>query len=265
MSAMPYRARPPRRANVPPQTIERAGLEKDLAFHSLTALAPPYDALTLLPLSDSTLPQPGTIVVGSARPSIIAAFYELTVAAMEWPWVVPCLVMPATGESPGRFPMLITDLRERLAIARLTPNDAPRIAHILDAVRRRELPNAGLLAHWVARRLGAAELEPLLLAQFREALDGVRATDTASVATFCRHFARNGPYTPRHWRALARFCVCVAGFGATNAKPRACLASRLRADYARKFLGVTAGELPRRAGWEWVAECALRQAGYIAI
>src|ERR1051326_2849140 len=132
MSAMPYRARPPRQPNVP-QTIERAGRERDLASRSVAALVPPYDAVTLLPLSSArTPPLPGTIVVGLARPSIIAAFYELTVAVMEWPWGFPSLVMSATGESADRFPMLIPVLRERLAIARLAPNDARRTVHILD-------------------------------------------------------------------------------------------------------------------------------------
>jgi len=139
-----------------------------------------------------------------------------------------------------------------------------RIPRILDAVRRRGAPNAQVLARWISRRVGMAELELLLRAQFREALEGSPATGTASVATFCRHFSRTGPYTPRHWRALARFCVSATCTQVTSAGARDRLSSRLLADYARKFLGMVPRELNARVGWEWVAESALRVAGYIS-
>ena len=237
----------------------------ELAPRQLMTLAPPYTEFSQSICRDPRMrPMPGSIVLGIGGASIIAALYELTVAAMEWPWVIPCLVANDGGDSLARLPMLIADLRDRLVIVKALPaRGENRMTKILDAARRRPPPNAQVLARWISRRVGVSDLEPFLLAQFREALEGSPATTTASVATFCRHFARLGPYTPRHWRALARFCASATCTHVTSAGVRDRLSSRLLADHARKFLGMTPRELNARVGWEWVAEGALRVAGYI--
>lgn len=230
---------------------------------NVVTLAPPYEGFVEVRAVDDRLRPPlGSIVVGDANASIIATLAELTVAAMQWPWVIPCVVIPPGEEAPDGRLMVITELRDRLVIVRrLGVSGSTSIPRVLDAIRRRGEPSPLVLARWVSKRIGAGELEPLLLAQFREALEGTSATESASVSTFCRYFARVGEYTARDWRALARFCAHAADRNAGKAGVRP--STRTLADYAKRYLGMVPRDVSVRIGWEWVMERALRLAGYV--
>jgi hypothetical protein len=212
----------------------------------------------------SHAPPPGSIVVSTPNPSIIAALAELTIVVMEWPWVIPCVAVPSGEEILDGRLMMIPELRDRLAIVNVPSVGGPeRISTVLQAVRLRDAPSAAVLARWIAKRLRVSDLEPLLVAQFCEALDGIPATHGASVSTFCRYFARFGVYTARDWRALARFCVHVSEPDAVGNRMHVRLSSRMVADYAKRYLGIAPRQIHQRVGWEWLAESALRFATYV--
>jgi hypothetical protein len=225
---------------------------------------PPY--LELAPVRTvggrKSLP-PVNIVLASAATSVIVALAALTVTVLEWPWVVPCVAVPAADETLDGPIMIVAELRDRLVLVKSLPARSPlHISDVLKVVRQRGTPNAIVLARWIAKRLRLNELEPLLIAQFREALDGVPATESASISTFCRHFARLGVFTARDWRALAQLCAHAAtppGLSCAHVR----LSSRMVTAYTKKYVGMLPRDLGARIGWEWVAETALRLANYV--
>jgi hypothetical protein len=227
-------------------------------------LPPPYR--TLLPLESvrgaDDLPL-GSIAVGRGQ-TTIAVLAELTAVVLRWPWVVPCLAMPAGQESLEPLLMLVTELRARLAIAREGLGaHGDEFGPVLAAVRRRSFPAPQPFAEWVARRLGDRELQDPLCDQFRQVLEGIPASGSASISTFSRIFARHGRYTARDWRAIARLCAHAAPGPERSERSTVTLPLRTASHYTRKYLDVPYRLMAERLGWEWVVEAALRTGGYV--
>ena len=158
--------------------------------------------------------------------------------------------------------MLVTELRDRLVVVKQTFGaGGDEIAFIIAAVRKRDFPAAPVLAEWIARRLQSDELEAPLCRQFREAIEGVPASASASVSTFSRLFARYGTYTARDWRALARLCAAAGAASRSPTSP--ILTLRAASHYTRKYLALSHHVMAERPGWEWVLEKALRVGRYL--
>jgi hypothetical protein len=226
-------------------------------------LAAPYETMAPFASLSTLAPPLGSVVISSDRSSLIAALAQLTLAANMWPWVVPCVLMPDEELRLRRPVMIITELRDRLVIARAGRGpERQNPDGVLSAVRERLVPTASVLARWVSLRLGVPELKLHLGTQFREALEDEPSGSLASVSTYSRFFASLGPLTARDWRGLARLCVHLARRGDADSDPL--LPRRTAEVYTRKHLGMRYCEAARYLGWEWVLEKALRQGGYLS-
>jgi hypothetical protein len=204
----------------------------------------------------------GTVVFGTGD-TTLAVLAELTAATYRWPWVVPCIALPIKHEPLEPLLMLVTELRDRLAVVkewRRTVPVAP--ATIVAAVRRRAMPTAYGLARWIAQRVNREELETPLRSQFLEALEGVAASSILSVSTYSRLFARHGRYTARDWRAVACLCAHAVAPEYPCCSLREKLRLRAARHYAHKYLGLPYQVMTERVGWEWVLEAALRNGRY---
>ncbi len=133
----------------------------------------------------------------------LVALARLTQLVHRWPWVIPCVAISPDQGPLEPLMMLVSELRDRLAVVRVSrrtggadPSD------VLAAVRSRRHPDAETLAAWVGYRLKNRDLRNALALQFRDVLGGPRASAFASAATFSRVFARYGTLTARDWRAL---------------------------------------------------------------
>jgi len=224
-------------------------------------IAPPYRCAPSLDRTKMGEEVPlGSVMFGKGDMTL-AVLADLTTLSHRWPWGTPCLRIPVTREPLEPLLMLVSELRDRLAVVK-QPADAGRdqFADVVAAVRQRPVPSALGLASWVARRLRQQELHAPLCAQFREALQGIPASASTSLSTFSRIFSRYGLYTARDWRAVARLCVHVAA-KARAAPPR--LSLRTAWNYTHRYLAVPYRVVAERVGWEWVMEGALRVAGYV--
>ena len=205
----------------------------------------------------------GSVVFGKGE-STIAVLAELTAIVHRWLWVVPCLAISSKQEPLEPLLMLVSELRDRLAVVKheaRTPNDD--VARVLTAVRIRPLPTAQKLAQWAAQRLRNEEIEPPLRNQFREALEGVPASADVSVSTYSRLFARHGKYTARDWRAIARLCAHAVALGGLASSSVPMLPVRTASHYTKTYLAISYDVMVERLGWEWVLEAALRTGGYL--
>ncbi len=156
--------------------------------------------------------------------------------------------------------MFVTELRDRLVVVKETfGGRRDDRAQVLAAVRRRTLPTPRGLSKWIARRFRKASLDAPLFSQFREALDCVPTSMSASISTFRRVFARHGRYTARDWRAIAQLSVHTAACASHSPM----LPVRTARDYARKYLCLSYHVMAERLGWEWVLEGALRTGAYL--
>lgn len=227
----------------------------------LRVLSPPYKTATVVDRRALCAPPPGTVVFGNG-PNTLAVLAELTTVYHRWPWVVPCVAVAIDQGSLEALLMLISELRDCLGVVKQAHRNAvcePSV--ILAAIRNRRAPDAEVLTTWAGRRLDNLDLREAVACQFREALGGPPASETASASTYSRLFARFGPYTARDWRAIARLCVhCVAigSFETTRALPM-----RTAKHYLRMYLHLSHGTLADRVGWEWVLEGALRVGHYV--
>jgi hypothetical protein len=235
-----------------------------LTTFSLRVFAPPYHAVVPLVNRGGAEELPFGSVIIAGDDAVVLALAGLTLACRQWPWAVPCLLAPPTSlrlEAPVR---VVSELRDRLVMGSMpagTTTLSP--STVVAAVRRRPCPSAASLARWVASRLRRDDLESALLAQFREALDGIPASMTASVSTFSRYFARLGPLTAHDWRALARLCTHASCFERDSRREHISLTMRAAVEHAVKYLGMAYHEMVARTGWEWVLERALRRAEYL--
>jgi hypothetical protein len=230
----------------------------------VAVLAPPYRASSALKsLGASNDLSLGSVVLGKGD-TTIAVLAELTAVVYRWPWVVPCLTMPIKEEPLEPLLLLVTELRDRLAVAkRSSLSGTDELINVIAAVRRRALPTAQVLAEWIARRLHRAELETPLRSQFREALEGIPASASLSVSTYSRLFAQYGEYTARDWRALARLCGHAAQGAQSMHWTPPTLALRTASYYTKRYLAIPYHVLAERVGWEWILERALRTGRYL--
>jgi hypothetical protein len=205
-------------------------------------------------------PPLGTVVDGRG-PNPLEVLAELTTAVYRWPWVVPCISLQPDQGAVEPLLTLVSELRGHLAVVTTGVSAVVDWSLILDAVRKRAPPNAGLLVDSVRCRVDDFDFLQGLTAQFSQAFGGPKALNSFSVSTYSRLFARFGPYTARDWRAVARLCFhcAVAGFR----EPRPFLPLRILNRYARKYLRISSRTLAEHVGWEWVIEGALRIGGYV--
>jgi len=225
----------------------------------VTFAAPPYQLAGLHRPPSNDVPL-GTVVIGKGDVTI-AVLAELTAMVHQWPWVVPCLVVPANHEPITPLLMLVTELRDRLVLVGHGSSAASdELQRVLTSVKQRSLPTPGGMAAWIAARVGRSDLEAHLGLQFREALHGVRASTATSVSTFSRVFARHGPYTAHDWRALARLCGHASAHFQCSTR---FLSLRTASHYAKRYLAVPYRVMAERLGWEWILEAALRAGSYI--
>ena len=211
----------------------------------------------------TTDPSLGAIVMGTGA-GTLPTLAHLTAAVHRWPWVIPCILLPKHEDPVEPLLMLVSELRGRLAVARLHSSAVTRDpAFVLAAVREREEPGPSDLASWIARRLGEFTVEEPLGDQFRQVMEGVPASRSLSRATYSRFFSRQGKYSAHDWRAIARLCARSAGsaaFGTSCLRP---LSLRAASTYARRYLGVSYSALSQCLGWEWILEASLRVGGYL--
>ena len=228
-------------------------------------LGPPYQVSGVVRgLSSMDEVALGSIAIGMGGPSWIGILSQLTQAARQWPWVIPCLIIPRGLGDLERDLLLVTELRDRIVVARARSTAEEQQLHgAVAAARARALPTAQILARWIARRLHNHALASVVHHQFMQALGGVPASRYGSVATYSRRFASYGPFTARDWRALASLCE----YAALDKRSRCCLsrglAPRTVSQYARRYLALSCRAITTRIGWEWVLEQALRVARYV--
>jgi len=227
----------------------------------LRVLYPPYTTTRLIDWGAGGIePPPGAIVFGQEE-NPLAVLAELTLAIYRWPWVIPCITIQLDQGVLEPLLLLVSELRDRLAVAKQTRRGASGdISLILAAVRHRKPPDADVLATWAGRRLNNPALRDAVASQFHEALGGPAASTTASVSTYSRLFARFGPYTARDWRAIARLCAHCAAIGSPGAT--GALPIRSASYYLKRYVHLPNHTLADRAGWEWALEGALRAGGY---
>lgn len=164
---------------------------------------------------------------------------------------------------------LIYSMRGRIAVVTAHSSAVEFPSGLLSAVRHRPTPDAGALARYASDRLDEPRLLEPLARQFLEVLEGTPASTYCSVATYSRTFASYGPYTARHWRAVAQLVseVGAARAGVSNdtipTPHKVKLRHHQKIHYARRFLGVSWSMASHLAGWEWVLESALRKGGYV--
>lgn len=230
----------------------------------LSVLAPPYRTLSSLRSLPGVGDLPlGCVVVGRGD-AALPVLADLTAAAYRWPWIIPCVALDVEHEPLEPLLMLVTELRDRLAVAKeAVGGRGIELAAVVVAVRKRESPAPRLLAEWIAKRLKRAELGAPLCSQFRQALEGVPASDGCSVSTFSRFFRRYGKYTARDWRALARLCVYAAAGPDCLASASVTLSLRTARSYARQYLALPYQRFAECLGWEWVLEAGLRSGRYL--
>jgi hypothetical protein len=230
----------------------------------VTLLVPPYRGAETEILRHQSLEIPlGAIVLGRSGDAL-AALAELTARVYHWPWVVPCILIATQDPGIESLVLLVSELRNRLVIARVRDGVlAADASTALAAVRRRSAPSADDLASWVTQRLGDPSLQRSLASQFGQALESLPASRLASRATFSRVFSRYGPYGSHDWRALGRLCMHCATLSAPWTSTGPPISVRAARAYSHKYLGLSYGALSKRIGWEWVLEGALRHAGYI--
>src|SRR2546427_8644284 len=188
-----------------PKTAPATELRRPFGI-DCSILVPPYDALAPLPSTDrgALAPPLGPIVHASAPP-VLGALATLTITVRRFPWVAPCIAVAPDDEWLEPCIGLVSELGDRLALVQSGGRAARVLASAIgEAVRRRPPPRAAAMADYVSRRLAHPELLAPLSHQFEQALEGVPATTSASIATYSRLFARYGRFSPRHWRALAR-------------------------------------------------------------
>jgi hypothetical protein len=226
-------------------------------------VTPPYRSSSPLRSLRATDDVPlGTVICGTGD-TTLAVLAELTASTYRWPWVVPCIALPIKHEPLEPLLMLVTELRDRLAVVKESRRTGPVApAAIVAAVRQRAMPTAHGLARWIAQRLNNGDLEIPLCSQFREALEGVAASNVVSVSTYCRLFARHGRYTARDWRAVACLCAHAVATEHPRRSLRDELQLRAARHYTRKYLGLPYQVMTERVGWEWVLEAALRKGRY---
>lgn len=234
---------------------------------NFSVLAPPYVVLSHVSLDDPMGPSLGSAVFDGNATSPVAALARLTQAAHRWPWIIPCVVLPSTGRHLRGAIEIISELRDRLAVAtvgdRAHTAGAPDIARaIARAIVRRAQPTAPILARWVAQRLEVRGLARVLRRQFADALEQVPSTAACSSSTYSRYFAALGRFRAHDWRRLARLCVDAPRHA--HPLPRSPVSRRTTEAHVRRYLGMTFGEATRLVGWEWVLESALRRGGYLA-
>jgi hypothetical protein len=237
--------------------------EGSLANFSLRVFAPPYHSVAAFADRAGAQELPFGSVLLAGDDAIVLSLAGLTLACRRFPWAIPFLIVPPASlrlDAPVR---VVSELRDRLVLGSV-PTGAATMAPgaVVSALRRRPFPGATGLARWVATRVGRGDLELLLVAQFREALDGIPASATASVSTFSRCFARLGPLTAHDWRALARLCAHGC-YLERDRREHVSLTMRAAVEHAAKYLGMAYHEMVARTGWEWVLECALRRANYL--
>ena len=227
-------------------------------------LAPPYtSALPASPVGTTARPPLGSIVAIRSDSSLVA-LAQLTQFTHQWPWIVPCIALSPREGSLDPLLMLVSELRDRLAIVHASTT-APLVrctAAALTSVRNRPAPKPSVLALWVSQRLGEPELQGPLETQFTIALEGV-AMPTRSVATFSRIFARFGSYNARDWRAIARLCAHVEAQIAVTHDGRVSMPFRRAARYARMYVRAPYHVMMGRCGWESLLEACLRTATYL--
>jgi hypothetical protein len=206
----------------------------------------------------------GAIAIGIGEGSWIGILSQLTQAARQWPWLIPCVIMPWGLDSLERDLLLVTELRDRLVVAHTSSvAEAQRAHDAVLAVRLRTPPTPEILARWIARRLHEHSLASAVHHQFVQALQGVPASRYGSVATYSRIFAPYGPFTARDWRALASLCEYAALDTRSRCSMNRVLSPRTASQYSRKYLTLPCHAIAARIGWEWVLEQALRVARYV--
>lgn len=248
-----------RQSNAQPAGFRTPDVDPFVLDRDYSMLVPPYVAASRIDAETAGDPPLGTVVIAELSSSPMAALAQLTLAANAWSWIIPCVAIPPSATHLRHAVLIISELRERLAIA--MSGTVRGAANIARAVRHREPPTATAMARWVARRLSARQLARDLQLQFAEALQQVPANDAWSTSTYSRHFATLGRFTARDWRALARLCVNLAD---RTTGTHSTLSQRSIDAHLRRYLGMTHDQSRRLLGWEWILELALRRAGYLA-
>ena len=233
----------------------------DAFERQVTILSPPYRAGGRFDEASPPSQLPLGAIVLDQSDNTLVALARLTAFVHRWPWLIPCVAISA--EQPPLEPLLllVSELRDRLAVVQLAgPTVVAQPSDVLATVRGRRPPDASTLAAWVGYRLKNRELRNALAAQFRHVLGGPPASTFASAATFSRLFGRYGGLTARDWRAIGRLCVYCATSGQ---QLEITLPTRTARDYLKHYLRLPYHALADRVGWEWVLEGALRLAGYV--
>lgn len=210
----------------------------------------------------ASTPQLGALLIADLSPGI-PALAEALASLGAAPWCPLVLLVPdrriagpvlATFEPvPGIFATLYAADRPALPLAQRS----------LAAVRRRPVPQLGIIATWIERRLGRAGVAGTLTACFHCAA-GVQPPRTLT-----RRIHELGPFEVRDWRGLARLAQLLAARGHWPAVSleSAALESGIDPRTLRRWLRLATDlswpEATRRPGWEWAVESALRAGGYM--
>src|SRR5437764_1904867 len=224
-------------------------------------LSPPYRAA--YPFEEA--PRSSQLRLGAVlldqSDNTLVALARLTAFVHRWPWLIPCVAVSAEQRPLEPLLLLVSELRDRLAVVqRPSPTVVAEPSDVLAAVRSRRPPDAETLAAWVGYRLKNRDLRNALAAQFHHVMGGAPASTFASAATFSRLFARYGSLTARDWRAIALLCVRCA---TSSGESAVALPIRTARDYLKKYLRLPYHALGDRVGWEWVLEGTLRAGGYV--
>lgn len=183
-----------------------------------------------------------------------------------FPWCVPCTSLPVEGIS-GWILQAARRIPGDLVFVPAPDGIAPTPAQLALAIKQRPIPDAGLLADFITRRLQCFSVRGDLIT-ILDASPARRLTDLDMARTLRSHCSKLGRWSPACWYRIGRLARLRGGLGQGPVSvERVALDNQLDPRTLRawlhKYLGTPADALGRHWGWEWVVEAALRNGGYV--